>query len=128
MIELNDADGAESITIIDKNRNLIIINTASNDITITAGENMTLNAKNMQINVEEDLDISVGKNKSENVSGDSLITAKNEDKQVGEVIKVISSEYKQEAQEIATDASGEIKTNAGGKISIASAESIEYGE
>lgn len=128
LIELVDSDGAESITITDKNRNIININTASNDITISAGENMTFNAKNMQINVEENLDVSIGKNKSEMISGDYFVSATNEDRQVGETIKVISSEYKQEAQEITTDASGEIKTNAGGKITIASAETVEYGE
>jgi len=89
---------------------------------------MTLNAKNMQINVEENLDISVGKNKTETISEDYFISATNEDRQIGETIKIISSEYKQEAQEITTDASGEIKTNAGGKIIIASAETVEYGE
>ena len=128
LIELIDSKGAESITITDKNRNVININTASNDITISAGENMTFNAKNMQINVEENLDVSVGKNKSEMITGDYFVSATNEDRQVGETIKVISSEFKQEAQEITTDASGEIKTNAGGKITIASAETVEYGE
>ncbi|WP_340199080.1 type VI secretion system Vgr family protein [Ascidiimonas sp. W6] len=127
-IELNDTNGAEFITITDKNKNLIHINTKNNDITISAGENMTLNAKNMQINVEENLDVSVGKNKTESITDNYFISATNEDRQIGETIKVISSKYKQEAQEITTDTSGEIKTNAGGKITIASAESIEYGE
>ncbi|WP_299888169.1 phage baseplate assembly protein V [uncultured Lacinutrix sp.] len=128
IIELNDANDAEFISISDKNNNIILIDTANNDITISAGENMTLNAKNMQINVEENLDVSVGKNKTEAISEDYFITATNEDRQIGETIKVISSEYKQEAQEISTDASGQIKTNAGGKITIASSETVEYGE
>ena len=110
------------------NGNIITIDTANNNITVSALENMTLNAKNMQINVEENLDVSVGKNKTESINENSFIMANNEEKQVGEEIKVISSTYKQEAQEITTDASGEIKTNAGGKISISSAETVEYGE
>jgi len=126
--ELNDANGSESITITDMNGNIITIDTANNNITVSALENMTLNAKNMQINVEENLDVSVGKNKTESINENSFIMANNEEKQVGEEIKVISSTYKQEAQEITTDASGEIKTNAGGKISISSAETVEYGE
>ncbi|SEA58717.1 type VI secretion system Vgr family protein [Bizionia paragorgiae] len=126
--ELNDANGSESITITDKNGNIITIDTANNNITISALENMSLNAKNMQINVEENLDVTVGKNKTESINENSFIMANNEEKQVGEEIKVISATYKQEAQEITTDASGEIKTNAGGKISIASAETVEYGE
>ena len=95
---------------------------------ISALENMTLNAKNMQINVEENMDITVGKNKTESISEDIFITANNEDKQIAEEIKVLSSTYKQEAQEISTETSGEIKTNAGGKITIASAETVNYGE
>ncbi|AUC76336.1 type VI secretion system Vgr family protein [Olleya sp. Bg11-27] len=126
--ELNDANGSESITITDMNGNIITIDTANNNITVSALENMTLNAKNMQINVEENLDVSVGKNKTESINENSFIMANNEEKQVGEEIKVISATYKQEAQEITTDASGEIKTNAGGKISISSAETVEYGE
>src|SRR5690606_4098357 len=55
--ELNDANGSESITITDKNGNIITIDTANNNITISALENMSLNAKNMQINVEENLDV-----------------------------------------------------------------------
>tara|TARA_R110000823_G_scaffold284855_3_gene403333 strand:- start:5991 stop:6467 length:477 start_codon:yes stop_codon:yes gene_type:complete len=126
--EMNDANGSESITITDKNGNVIRIDTANNDIMISALENMTLNAKNMQINVEENMDVSVGKNKTESITENSFITANNEDKQISEEIKILSSTYKQEAQEIKTDASGEIKTNAGGKITIASAETVNYGE
>jgi len=126
--EMNDANGSESITITDKNGNVIRIDTANNDIMISALENMTLNAKNMQINVEENMDISVGKNKTESITETSFITANNEDKQIGDEIKVISSTYKQQAQEITTETSGEIKTNAGGKITIASAETVNYGE
>jgi len=126
--ELNDANGSESITITDKNGNIIRIDTANNDIMISALENMTLNAKNMQINVEENMDVSIGKNKSESITENSFITANNEDKQIGKEIKILSSSYKQEAQEITTDASGEIKTNAGGKITISSAETVNYGE
>ncbi|MGJ8737161.1 type VI secretion system Vgr family protein [Zobellia laminariae] len=136
LIELNDTDGGESITITDKNKNIILVNTSNNDIlisahndvTISAAENMTLNSKNMKINVEEDLDIMVGKDKTESINDDYTLMANNEEHRIGEDIKVISNTYKQEAQEITTDASGEIRTNAGGKITIGSAEGIEYGE
>jgi len=64
-IELNDTDKEEFITIKDKNENLIHIDTANNNITITALEKMTLNSKNMEINVDENLDINVGKDKSD---------------------------------------------------------------
>ncbi|WP_405207068.1 type VI secretion system Vgr family protein [Aquimarina sp. LLG6339-5] len=67
-IELNDTDKAEFITIKDKNENLIHIDTANNNITITALETMTLNSKNMEINVDENLDINVGNDKTERIN------------------------------------------------------------
>jgi uncharacterized protein involved in type VI secretion and phage assembly len=127
-IELNDTSGGEFITIKDKNGNAIQMDTKNKSITINAPEDMTLNAKNMSINVEENLDVSVGKNKTENITEDWLISAHNEDKRISKEVKIISSSFKQEAQEIQTDVSGEVTTNAGGKISIASAEGIDYGE
>ncbi|SFW57078.1 Uncharacterized conserved protein, implicated in type VI secretion and phage assembly [Sinomicrobium oceani] len=128
IIKLSDAQGAESITITDKNKNTIFIDTVGNNIDITANETMTLNAKNMQINVEEDMDIQVGNNKSEIVTNDCMFRANNQDIKVNEEIKILSTTYRQQAQEIATDTSGEIKTNAGGLITIASAEGVDYGE
>ncbi|SEM29549.1 Rhs element Vgr protein [Aquimarina amphilecti] len=60
-IELNDTDKAEFITIKDKNENLIHIDTANNNITITALETMTLNAKNFEMNVKEDASFNIGR-------------------------------------------------------------------
>ncbi|WP_299223471.1 type VI secretion system Vgr family protein [uncultured Aquimarina sp.] len=62
MIEFNDTEGKEFITIIDQNANTIHIDTANNNITITALEKMTLNAKNFEMNVEEDATFNVGQN------------------------------------------------------------------
>ncbi len=67
-IELNDTDKGEFITIKDKHENLIHIDTANNNMVITALETMTLNAKNMEINVDEDLDINVGNDKTERIT------------------------------------------------------------
>src|SRR5690606_9537995 len=57
IIKLDDTNGAESITVTDKNKNTIFIDTANNNIDITANETMTLNSKNMLINVQEDLNV-----------------------------------------------------------------------
>lgn len=89
-IELNDTGGTESITITDINKNLINIDTANNNITITALENMTLNSKNMQINVQENLDLNVGntkteiiqKDKTEKITGNHNINSNNSTEQV----------------------------------------------
>ncbi|WP_346881321.1 phage baseplate assembly protein V [uncultured Algibacter sp.] len=79
-IELNDTNGSEMITITDKNSNTIKIDTANNNIEISALENMTLNAKNLAINVQENMDVTVGeihnlnaKNSNEYIDEDKTI-------------------------------------------------------
>ncbi|OED41285.1 hypothetical protein AB832_03375, partial [Flavobacteriaceae bacterium (ex Bugula neritina AB1)] len=62
LIELNDTEGAESIKITDKNDNIVHIDTVNNNITVTALEKMTFNAKNLAINVQENMDVTVGEN------------------------------------------------------------------
>ncbi|MFD2562673.1 type VI secretion system Vgr family protein [Aquimarina rubra] len=62
MIEFNDTEGKEFITIIDQNANTIHIDTANNNITITAIEKMTLNAKNFEMNIQEDANFNIGRN------------------------------------------------------------------
>ena len=68
LIEFNDDEGGEwGITIEDRKKNTIkidtsgdnILITANKDVTITAGETMTLNAKNLNINVEENTNVNV---------------------------------------------------------------------
>ena len=55
----------ESIIITDKSGNEIHLDTTGSNITITAPETMTLNCKNMNINVDENMTTSVGMNISE---------------------------------------------------------------
>ena len=55
----------ESIIITDKSGNEIHLDTTGSNITITAPETMTLNCKNMNINVYENMNTNVGMNISE---------------------------------------------------------------
>ncbi len=55
----------ESIVITDKSGNKIHLDTTGSNITITAPETMTLNCKNMNINVGENMNTNVGMNISE---------------------------------------------------------------
>ena len=55
----------ESIIITDKSGNEIHLNTTGSNINITAPETMTLNCKNMNINVGENMTTNVGMNASE---------------------------------------------------------------
>ncbi|MDN3692985.1 phage baseplate assembly protein V [Chryseobacterium tructae] len=56
-----------SIILADKSGNEILIDTAGKNITITAPETITLNCKNMNINVGENMTTSIGNNQSTTV-------------------------------------------------------------
>ncbi|QJB31553.1 hypothetical protein HF329_09625 [Chitinophaga oryzae] len=77
VIRLDDTNGKESITITDKNNNIIVLDTSTSSITITAPETMTLNAKNMKINVENNLETRVGNNSTLHVENNISTIAKN---------------------------------------------------
>jgi len=57
----------ESIIITDKSGNEIHLDTTGSNITITAPETMTLNCRNMNINVGENMTTNVGMNKSDTI-------------------------------------------------------------
>lgn len=61
----------ESIVITDKSGNEIHLDTTGSNINITAPETMTLNCKNMNINVTESMTTSVGMNASETIGMNS---------------------------------------------------------
>ncbi|ROH97648.1 type VI secretion system Vgr family protein [Chryseobacterium daecheongense] len=65
----------ESIIITDKSGNKIHLDTTGSNITITAPETMTLNCKNMNINVTENMTTTVGMNKSNSVGMNIMETA-----------------------------------------------------
>lgn len=78
IIEFNDDEGGEwGIKITDRKNNIIHIDTqddsievlANKNVTITAGDTMTLNAKTLNINVGEDMTTSVGKDQTTSVGG-----------------------------------------------------------
>ncbi|WP_289064304.1 phage baseplate assembly protein V [uncultured Zobellia sp.] len=55
LIELNDTEGEESITITDKNSNKIFLNTKDSSISITAPGNLSLNADTIDIKAKNAL-------------------------------------------------------------------------
>ncbi|WP_018344940.1 type VI secretion system Vgr family protein [Cytophaga aurantiaca] len=61
ILEFNDTSNGESITIKDKNGNMIFVDTAGKNITITAPETMTFNAKNLVMNIDDNMTIEIGK-------------------------------------------------------------------
>ncbi|HTE02120.1 MAG TPA: phage baseplate assembly protein V, partial [Mucilaginibacter sp.] len=67
LIQFDDSSNTQGIIITDRNGNVINIDTQGNNITITAVETLTLNAKNMKINVQEDMETTVKQNMKINV-------------------------------------------------------------
>lgn len=129
-IELRDAEGVESITIKDKNGNAIRMNTAKKSVTITAPEDMTLNAKNMEMNIRENLRVNVGKSKTERIREDHNLEAKNSTTKILETRTVRSGEKtEQQAGELTVHTStGEMLLDSAGKVTIQSKDRIDFGE
>lgn len=129
-IELNDAKGGESITIKDKNGNLIQMDTKNKSITITAPENMTLNAQNMKMNIRENLDIKVGKSKTERVKEEHNLEARNSTTKILKNRIVRSGEKTEQlAGELTVHTStGDMVLDGTGKVTIQSKDRIDFGE
>lgn len=138
LIELNDTDSGESITITDKKSNIITIDTANdnimissnNDISVSAAENMMLSSKNMQINVEENLSIEIGGDKKESISKTLEISAKNsienvqenKKQQIGKKLEQLSGEL------IVQTTQGPMLLDGAGKVTVQSKEKVSYGK
>lgn len=130
MIEFDDSKGSQGITITDQNNNVIHIDTQGNNITISALETMTFNSKNMKINVQENMDVSVGKNKKEFVTENFDLQVKNMKTTVAENADQVTGK---KAQHIAGEMTmhtneGKILIDGTGKITIQSKDRIDYGE
>ncbi|WP_212004855.1 type VI secretion system Vgr family protein [Chitinophaga sp. HK235] len=74
-IRLDDTDGAESITITDKNGNVIQLDTAGKNIHITALESINLNAKNINLVASENVSMDAGRNVETTAGADVKVTA-----------------------------------------------------
>ncbi|MEL6133354.1 MAG: phage baseplate assembly protein V [Bacteroidota bacterium] len=60
-ILLNDKEGEESITILDKNGNTIFMDTKNKSITISAPSTVTINATDINLNASENIRLKAGK-------------------------------------------------------------------
>jgi uncharacterized protein involved in type VI secretion and phage assembly len=118
-IELNDTTNGETITITDKNNNVIKIDTANNNIEVSALENLILNAKNFQLNVEEDAVINIGKNTTIE-SGENLdMTSANMTNTVdGELREEIGGAYSQVASGTEIQSDGDVKIESAGLATL----------
>ncbi|MBO0593360.1 type IV secretion protein Rhs, partial [Cellulophaga sp. E16_2] len=108
IIELNDTDGGEMITIKDKNENVFQIDTVNNDITINANNNVNINAvesiklsaKNIEFTAQEDITSQAGKNIIDTASENHNLTSKNKNEIISESIKLQSKLHENISEEI----------------------------
>ncbi|SDD18186.1 phage baseplate assembly protein V, partial [Niabella drilacis] len=73
-VEFSDAGAGTHIIIKDPGGNEIYLDTTGKNITITAPETMTFNAKNMHFNVGENMTSTIGKDKSTNVGQNQTVS------------------------------------------------------
>ena len=142
LIELDDSDGAEKITIKDKNENLFSIDTTSNNITIfsnndvnvnsennitvTAKESMIFTAKNIKIGAEENIDLSTGKDFTNSVGENHNAMSKNQNVIVEENSTLDAKVQETIADEITLDSKQKNLTLASGKtVDIQSKEKVK---
>lgn len=130
VISFDDSKGSQGITITDEHNNVIHIDTIGNNITISAIETMTFNSKNLKINVQENMDVSVGKNKKDFIGENFDLQAKNMKTTVAENADQATGK---KAQHIAGEMTmhttdGQILIDGSGRITIQSKDRIDYGE
>jgi uncharacterized protein with beta-barrel porin domain len=61
-IEFKDTEGEESITISDKEQNIIVFNTAKKSISISAIEDIEIKGKNIKLVADENIELGATKN------------------------------------------------------------------
>ncbi len=74
-LEFNDTQGSERITITDRNKNTILLDTAGSSIRISAPENISISAKNIDITASESLTASAGEGIGINAGEDITVGA-----------------------------------------------------
>ncbi|MBW1296749.1 type VI secretion system Vgr family protein [Aquimarina litoralis] len=125
-VELNDSNGGEFITITDKNSNIINIDTANNNITISAGETMTFNAKNIKIKAAENIDMVAGKDFTKSISENYNVMTKNNTLIVEENLTTDSKKQENVSDEITLSSNKQNLTLSSGKtVDVQSKEKVK---
>ncbi len=127
IIELDDANGAEKITIKDKSNNIIVLDTAASSIKISAPENINITAKNIDINAQENITIGAGQNISTYAGHDYTLAAKNITQVADNNFNHTASSIEKTAdkiqmsstvESIAMHSAGEIINKSGSKVKL----------
>lgn len=135
LIEFNDTDGQETITITDKNKNIIRFDTNASSIEITAPEYIRIHSKNIEISADEDItitagdniNVSAGENISQNAGKEQLITAENITMLANDNIQKTASHIEKTAEQVKVNSTKEniefhsskqIINKSGGKVKL----------
>lgn len=143
IIRFDDTPEKESITITDKSKNIIFIDTANSSIHMKAPENFTISAKNIDISASENLTVTAGQNMGISAgddmnlnAGDSMsqvanedftILAKNITEQASENFESLALTIQEHAEsvmkasakeDIELNSSGSINNNSGSKVKL----------
>jgi type VI secretion system secreted protein VgrG len=141
-LEFNDTQGAESITITDKNNNIITLDTNSSSITISAPESISITAKNIDLTAKENISMtagtdisysakenitsSAGENLTEHAGKDASLAAKNVIIQAQENISRDAKAIADTAQEISANSTHkDMKLASGKKVNMQSGEKVK---
>ena len=134
IIEFNDTAAGESITIKDMNSNIILIDTASNNIQIiannnieiTATETMTLSANNIKIKAKENIEMAAGKDFNKSIAENYNVMTKNSTQIVEENLSTDSKKQTNVSDEITLSSNNENLTLTSGKtVDIQSKEKVK---
>uniref|UniRef100_UPI0011AEEAC5 phage baseplate assembly protein V n=1 Tax=Aquimarina sp. I32.4 TaxID=2053903 RepID=UPI0011AEEAC5 len=117
-IKLDDTSGAEMITITDKNNNIIQIDTAGKSIMISAPENVSIVAKNIELNASESISIGASDSVNVNAGEDVSVTAKNIHNLADEEMSLQSEDIEANAKKIRVDSTEE-------NLELASAKQVD---
>jgi type VI secretion system secreted protein VgrG len=142
MIEFNDTSGSESITITDKNKNIIILDTNASSITISAPENISITAKNIDLTAKQNISLSAGtdisfsakenitsiagENITEQASKDATLSANNIIVNGQEKISRNAKNISDTAEEIVANSSKkDMMLSSGKKVNMQSGEKVK---
>jgi uncharacterized protein involved in type VI secretion and phage assembly len=134
LIEFKDTDGEESITMTDKKGNVIKIDSAGDEITITALKKITisaqeeikLSAKNITIDANESLSIGANKNISQSAGEKFNLMAKNMEEHIEEKKVATSKKSEITGEEVTINSTDKNLTLASGKsVDVQSNEKVK---
>ncbi len=124
-IELNDKGGNEMITISDKKGNLIQLDTVSGSILVSAPENLSFTAKNIDLSASESISIGARENMSVYAGEDFTLAAKNSTTQIEENANTLAKNIEHNAEKVRVDSTKEAMELASAKtVDLQSGEKV----